>query len=70
MRIRAMSDLKNLLHFLRLLVLRNRKKSFEKVRSVRFITFRRFFPDGGAGGGEPFSLPTGCCLVLSLTAFR
>lgn len=51
MRIRAMSDLKNLLHFLRLLVLRNRKKSFEKVRSVRFITFRRFFPDGGAGGG-------------------
>lgn len=39
------------MHFLRLLVLRNRKKSFEKVRSVRFITFRRFFPDGGAGGG-------------------
>ena len=70
MRIRAMSDLKNLLHFLRLLVLRNRKKSFEKVRSVRFITFRRFFPTAAREAAEPFSLPAGCCLVLSLTAFR
>lgn len=50
MRIRAMSDLKNLLHFLRLLVLRNRKKVL-KSPVGSFYNFQAFFPDGGAGGG-------------------
>ncbi len=50
MKINICKDLYNIFHLIFLLLKKRIKKS-ETFTKIHFITFRRFFPNGGAGGG-------------------
>ncbi|MBQ2886129.1 MAG: glycosyltransferase family 4 protein [Alphaproteobacteria bacterium] len=50
MKIQIIRDIKNILHLINLII-QKRKYYIKNENKVHFITFRKFFPDGGAGGG-------------------
>ncbi len=51
MKISLFKDFKNLIHLINLLLYKKRKHNDENLNKIHFITNRRYFPTGGAGGG-------------------
>ncbi len=52
MKINIFKDLNNIFHLFNLLCKNYTKNFSNNIENIHFITFRRFFPDGGACGGE------------------
>ncbi len=63
MKINIKKDLKNILLFTKIFFSRKRNLD-NKFTDIRFITFRNFFPNGGAGGGGAVA----SCLKLFFAA--
>lgn len=51
MKINVFKDLKNLIHLINLFFCKKKKNKNENLNKIHFITNRRYFPNGGAGGG-------------------
>ena len=51
MKINVFKDLNNIVHLFNLLCKNYAKKNYNNTENIHFITCRKFFPEGGAGGG-------------------